>query len=74
MSHYKNLRDRHEIHAWIQKVLSEGVQLWRFFYFCFIFIYFFLEGREDPNKYHYKRAIIDPPAKHHFNGVLLAGQ
>ena len=29
--------------------------------------YFFLEGREDPNKYHYKRAIIDSPAKRHLN-------
>ena len=31
-----------------------------------------VEGREDPNKYHYKRAIIDPPAKHHLNGVSQA--
>ena len=38
----------------------------------------FLEGREYPNKYHYKRAIIDPPAKRnlngHLNGVLLVGR
>ena len=34
---------------------------------------FFLEGREDPNKYHhYKQAVMDPPAKRHSNGVLLA--
>ena len=55
------------LHARIQKVLSQGVQLWK----CF-FIY--IQGREDPNKYHYKRAIIDPPAKRHLNGVLLAGR
>ena len=33
----------------------------------------FFEGREDPNKCRYKGAIIDPPAKRHLNGVLLAG-
>ena len=26
----------------------------------------FLVGREDPNKYHYKRTIIDPPFKWRF--------
>ena len=25
----------------------------------------FLEGRDDPSKYHYKRIIIGPPAKRH---------
>ena len=39
----------------IQKVLSEGVH----------FRQHFFEGREDPNKYHYTQAIINPPAKHH---------
>ena len=36
-------------------------------------IFFFPQGREDPNKYHYKWAIIDPPAKRHLTGVSLAG-
>ena len=31
----------------------------------------FLEGRDDPRKYHFKRAIIGPPAKRHLNGVSL---
>ena len=31
-----------------------------------------LEGREDPSEYFYKWAIIDPPAKRHLNGILLA--
>ena len=35
---------------------------------------FFFEGKEDPNKYYYKRAIIDPPSKHHLNGVSLTGR
>ena len=43
---------------------------------CCFFLFFFCffgggvgrgEGREDPNKYHYKRAIVDPPAKCHLN-------
>ena len=34
-------------------------------------LFLFDEGREW-SKYHYKRAIIGPPAKHHINGVLLA--
>ena len=45
---------------WIQKVLSEGVQIWQLF---------FDEGREDPNTT--KRAIIGPPEKRHLNGVSL---
>ena len=54
-----------------------GVRLWKSFFF---FFFFFLggggglKGIEDPNQYHYKRAIIDPPAKRHLNGVLLAGR
>ena len=37
--------------------------------------FFFLvdEGREDPNTTS-MRAIIDPPAKRHLNGVLLTGR
>ena len=38
----------------------------------FFFSFVFLEGREDPSQYHYKRAIIDPPAKRHLNGVSMA--
>ena len=44
---------------WIQNVLSEGVQLWLFFILVW-------------SKYHYKRTIIGPQAKCHFNGVSLA--
>ena len=33
---------------------------------------FYIDGREDPNKYHYKQPIIDPPAKRHLNGDPLA--
>ena len=45
-------------HARIQKVLSEGSN----------FDIVFLVDEE----YHYKRAIIGPPAKRHLNGVSLA--
>ena len=48
------------MHARIQKVLSEGVKF-----------FFYLEGKDDPSKYHYKRAIIGPPAICHLNGVSL---
>ena len=51
------------VHARIQKILSEGVQLWQRF-----FSWWGLGG----SKYHYKRAIIGPPAKRHLNGVSLA--
>ena len=40
-------------------------------YLFFYFLFFFDEWREDPNKYHYKRAIISPPSKRHLNGVSL---
>ena len=40
--------------------------------FFLSFFFFFLEGRDDPNKYHYKRALIGLPAKRHLNGVSLA--
>ena len=50
-------------HAQIQKVLSEGIQLWQR---CF------LSQGERGSKYHYKWAIIGPLATHHLNGVLLA--
>ena len=40
----------------------------------FFFFIFFLEWREDPNQYHYKGAIIHPPAKRHLNGILLPGR
>ena len=52
------------IHARIQKVLSKGSN----------FDNVFVEGREDPNEYYYKRAIVDPPAKRHLDGVSLAGR
>ena len=39
------------------------------FFFVF-FLFFFDEARKDPN-FHYKRAIIGPPARH-LNSVLLA--
>ena len=46
------------LHGRIQKVLLEGVQTLTTFFLVD-------EGRKDP-KYHYKRAIIGPPAKCHF--------
>ena len=48
----------------IQKVLSEGVQLWQRFFF----VWWGKEGSKD----HYKRAIIGLPGKRHLNGILLA--
>ena len=48
-------------HARIQKVLSEGVQLWQVFL-----------GGEGGSKCPYKQAIIGPPARRILNGVLLA--
>ena len=38
--------------------------------FCCCFFSWWWEGG---SKYHYKRAIIGPPAKRHLNGVSLAG-
>ena len=53
-------------HAFIQTVLSEGVQLRQFFLLAD-------EGRKDPNTIKSsKLAIIVPPVKYHLNGVLLA--
>ena len=37
----------------------------------FLFVFFSLWG-EGGSKYHYKRAIIGLPAKHHLNGISLA--
>ena len=54
-------------HARIQKILPEGVQLWQ----CFCFVD---EGREEERIKNPRRDIIGPPAKRHFNSVLLAGQ
>ena len=42
-----------------------GPTLTRFYCCCF------LEGRDDPSKYHNERAIIGSPAKRHLNGVSL---
>ena len=43
-----------------------------------VFFFFFLvdKGREDPNTTISgpSMPIIDPPAKHHLNGVLLVGR
>ena len=55
-------------HVRIQKVMSEGVQLWR----CFFF--FFSWWWEGESKYHYKRAMIGLPAKRHLNYISLAGR
>ena len=41
-----------------------GVQLWQRF--------FLVWWGEEGSKYHYKRAMIGPPAKRHLNGVSLA--
>ena len=49
-------------HARIQIVLSEGVQ--HFYVFFYLISY--------RSKYHYKQAIIGPPAKRHLNGVSLS--
>ena len=49
-----------------------------FVFVCFVFVVFLggggagRGGRDDPSKYHYKRAIIGPPAKRHLNGFSLA--
>ena len=48
--------------ARITKVLSEGVQLWRFLFCYILFLSWWGEGG---SKYHYKRAIIGLPAKRH---------
>ena len=47
-----------------RKFFSEGVRLFYvfFFFFFFFFLLLFL-GRERGSKYHYKRAIIGPPAE-----------
>ena len=61
--------------ALIQNFLSEGVQLWRFFFF-------YLGAREDPNNNHYTRSIIGcqrnaiemAPLKWRFAGLpMMAG-
>ena len=52
-------------HAWIRKILSEGGSNLRLFFLS-------LWG-EEGSKYHYKGAIMGPPAKRHFYGVSLAG-
>ena len=41
---------------------AKRLQLWHFFSVD--------EGRESGSKYHFKWAIIGPPAKHHLNGVM----
>ena len=48
----------------IQKILSEEVQLWQYFFFSWWGVW--------GSKYHYKWAIISPPAKRHLNGISLA--
>ena len=53
---YKNMRGS-------RKDLTEGVQLWQ---------RFFSWWGKGGSKYHYKRVIIGPPAKRHWNGVSLA--
>ena len=68
-------------HARIQEVLSEGFCSFDVFFFvCFfvcvcacacvrVCVCFFSCLGEGGSKYHYKRAIIGPPAKRHLNGV-----
>ena len=53
----------------MQKVLSEGVNIWQFFFF-FILSWW----GEGWSEYHYKRAINGLPGKRHLNGVLLASR
>ena len=55
-------------HAWIQKVLQEGVHLWWEFFVVVIFSCWGEEG----SKYHHKRVNIVLPAKRHLNGVSQA--
>ena len=38
----------------------------------FLLFFVFSLMREEGSKNHYTRAIIDPPAKHHLNGLSLA--
>ena len=44
------------------------------FFYVFFVCFFFSWVGERGSKYHYKRAIIGPPAKRHLNGVSLAGR
>ena len=61
-------------HAWIQKVLSEWAQILCVFVFFLLLLIFLVDDEIEESKYHYKWAIIDPPAKRHLNGVSLAGR
>ena len=65
----KSIRQQIKIttHARIQKVFSEGVQLWVRFYFVF-----FSWLGERGSKYHYKRATIGLLAKRYLIDVSLA--
>ena len=65
--HQLNCADAHDLspnHARIQKVLSE----WGPIASTFVFSWWWEGG----SKYHYKRAIIGPPAKCHLNDISLA--
>ena len=64
------LKSRISTFVRIQKVLSEGFQLWQRFFFLFFFLFSWWE--EGGSKYHFKQANIGPPPKPHWNGVSLA--
>ena len=53
---------------WSRKFFQSGSNFFLFFFFSFSWL------GERGYKYHYKRAIIGPPAKRHLNGVSLAGR
>ena len=64
MQQVKHTSCSYTLHARIQKVLSERVQIGQFFFLVD-------EGREDRNTTP-MWAIIGPPAKCHLNGIPLA--
>ena len=59
-------------HARIQNILSEGRSNFDCFYFFLKFIFSLKGGGGEESKYHYKQAVIGPPAKCRLNGVSLA--
>ena len=49
-----------------------AVQLRLFLFLLFLVLKVGVGGGGKESKYHYKQAVISPPAKRHLNGILLA--